>query len=314
MARLTLHCGDITDAHVEVLVNAWNRNFIPHWLLIPQGVAGALRRRAGSGPFKEVRRAGLLPLGGVAETGAGRLENVDRIFHVAALHAYWSSSPKAVELSAAEVFRKAEVSDVKSLAIPLLGAGTGGVDPGVSFRIICDAWRHCERRPDRTEVYIFEFDVYHDILTRLGWKEGFDHLTNGAFWDAHEAWEEIWSLLPDSPARESVQALIQIAAACHKIDQAVSREPASMQRGMGALIETANDHLNRAREPGFPRPGFELTAPQDTLKDLAKLLEDWRSGAPLETARASAQELTQALAAELSQTQLLQDPGEQERK
>lgn len=305
MARLTLHCGDITNAHVEVLVNAWNRNFIPYWLLIPQGVAGALRRHAGSGPFKEVRRAGLLPLGGVAETGAGRLENVDRIFHVAALHAYWSSSQKAVELSAAEVFRKAEVSDAKSLAIPLLGAGTGGVDPAVSFRIIRDAWRCCERRPDRTEVYIFEFDVYHDILTRQGWREGFDHLASGAFWDAHEAWEEIWNLLPDSPARESVQALIQVAAACHKIDQAATRKSANMQRGMGALIETANEHLSRSRGPGSPGPGFELAAPQDTLNHLAKLLGTWRAGTPHDAIRGSARKLMREFAAEFSDAELL---------
>jgi O-acetyl-ADP-ribose deacetylase (regulator of RNase III) len=34
--------GDILDQPVEIVVNAWNRNIIPWWLLIPQGVSGAI--------------------------------------------------------------------------------------------------------------------------------------------------------------------------------------------------------------------------------------------------------------------------------
>ncbi len=29
--------GDLLDQDVEVIVNAWNRNIIPWWLLLPQG-------------------------------------------------------------------------------------------------------------------------------------------------------------------------------------------------------------------------------------------------------------------------------------
>lgn len=31
--------GDLLDQDVEVIVNAWNRNVIPWWLLLPQGVS-----------------------------------------------------------------------------------------------------------------------------------------------------------------------------------------------------------------------------------------------------------------------------------
>ncbi len=34
--------GDLLDQDVEVIVNAWNRNIIPWWLLLPQGVSGPL--------------------------------------------------------------------------------------------------------------------------------------------------------------------------------------------------------------------------------------------------------------------------------
>ena len=39
--------GDLLNQDVEVIVNAWNRNIIPWWLLLPQGVSGAIKRRAG---------------------------------------------------------------------------------------------------------------------------------------------------------------------------------------------------------------------------------------------------------------------------
>ena len=50
--------GDLLDQDVEVIVNAWNRNIIPWWLLLPQGVSGAIKRRAGTSPLKEVGRHG----------------------------------------------------------------------------------------------------------------------------------------------------------------------------------------------------------------------------------------------------------------
>jgi O-acetyl-ADP-ribose deacetylase (regulator of RNase III) len=65
--------GDLLDQDVDAIVNAWNRNLFPWWLLLPQGVSGAIKRRAGLAPFRELRRHGLLPLGAAVLTGAGRL-------------------------------------------------------------------------------------------------------------------------------------------------------------------------------------------------------------------------------------------------
>ena len=45
--------GDIVDQDVDAIVNAWERNVIPWWLLIPQGVSRAIKRRAGYAPFRE---------------------------------------------------------------------------------------------------------------------------------------------------------------------------------------------------------------------------------------------------------------------
>jgi len=37
--------GDLLDQDVDAIVNAWNWNIIPWWLLLPQGVSGAIKRR-----------------------------------------------------------------------------------------------------------------------------------------------------------------------------------------------------------------------------------------------------------------------------
>lgn len=39
---LRIVTGDLLDQDVEVIVNAWNRNVIPWWLLLPQGVSRAI--------------------------------------------------------------------------------------------------------------------------------------------------------------------------------------------------------------------------------------------------------------------------------
>ena len=53
--------------------NGPSQNFIPWWLLLPHGVSGAIKKRGGIGPFKELRRHGPIPLGGAILTSAGRL-------------------------------------------------------------------------------------------------------------------------------------------------------------------------------------------------------------------------------------------------
>jgi O-acetyl-ADP-ribose deacetylase (regulator of RNase III) len=54
-AKAKIVDGDLLDQPVEAIVNAWNRNIILWWLLIPQGVSRAIKKRAGVGPFREVR-------------------------------------------------------------------------------------------------------------------------------------------------------------------------------------------------------------------------------------------------------------------
>lgn len=117
--------GDLLDQDVEVLVNAWNRNPFPWWLLVPQGVSRAIRGRAGTQPFRELNRLPLIPLGGAVVTSAGRLPH-RALIHVAAINLLWRASEGSIRGSVRSAIALAEQRGFRSLAFPVLGSGSGG--------------------------------------------------------------------------------------------------------------------------------------------------------------------------------------------
>ena len=129
--------GDLLDQDVEVIVNAWNRNIIPWWLLLPQGVSGAIKRRGGYAPFRELGRYGPIPLGGAVLTGAGRLR-FKGIIHVAGISMLWRSSERSIRRSVRSAIELARENTFRSIAFPLIGAGTGGGKPEQVATIMTD--------------------------------------------------------------------------------------------------------------------------------------------------------------------------------
>lgn len=123
--------GDLVDQQVNCIVNAWNRNLFPWWLLLPQGVSAAIKRKAGLEPFRELRRHGLLPVGGAVLTGPGRLP-IKGIIHVAGITLAWRSSEQVISTSVRNAIDLARAQRYRSIAFPLIGAGTGGIAPSTS--------------------------------------------------------------------------------------------------------------------------------------------------------------------------------------
>lgn len=130
--------GDLLAQEVEVIVNAWNRNVLPWWLLLPQGVSGAIKRQAGLAPFRELARRGPIPLGGAVETSAGRLP-YRAIIHVAGINLAWRSSERAIRDSVRNALHLARDRGYRSIALPLIGAGTGGFSPERTLEIMRQA-------------------------------------------------------------------------------------------------------------------------------------------------------------------------------
>lgn len=116
--------GDLLSQDVEVIVNAWNRNIIPWWLLLPQGVSGAIKRRGGTAPFKEVARHGAMKLGDAVLTNAGRLP-YKGIIHVAGINMLWRASEYSIRTSARNAMQIVNQRKFRSVAFPAIGAGSG---------------------------------------------------------------------------------------------------------------------------------------------------------------------------------------------
>jgi O-acetyl-ADP-ribose deacetylase len=147
--------GDLLDQEVEVIVNAWNRNLFPWWLLLPQGVSGAIKRRAGTEPFRELSRMGLIPLGGAVETGPGRLP-FRAIIHVAGINLLWRSSERSIRASVRNALLLARERGYRSIAVPLIGAGSGGGSPEQVLKFMRQELQSLQDRYDG-EVIIVRF-------------------------------------------------------------------------------------------------------------------------------------------------------------
>jgi O-acetyl-ADP-ribose deacetylase (regulator of RNase III) len=135
--------GDLLDQDVEVIINTWNRNIIPWWLLLPQGVSDAIKHRAGYAPFRELGRRGPIPLGGAVETSAGRLP-FRAIIHVAGISMFWRSSERAIRGCVRSALGIARQRGYRSVAFPLIGAGTGGFSPERALEIMQDEARQID--------------------------------------------------------------------------------------------------------------------------------------------------------------------------
>jgi O-acetyl-ADP-ribose deacetylase len=133
--RYDLVQGDLLDQPVDAIVNAWNRNIIPWWLLIPQGVSGAIKRRAGLAPFRELGRHGPMPLGTAVLTGAGHLP-FRGIIHVAGIDLLWRASRQSIAESVRSALMLARDQSFKTLAMPIIGSGSGGFSEAKALDVI----------------------------------------------------------------------------------------------------------------------------------------------------------------------------------
>lgn len=140
---VTVVKGDLLDQDVDAIVNAWNRNIIPWWLLLPQGVSGAIKKRGGTGPFKELRKHRAMPLGSAVLTSAGKLP-FKGIIHVAGINMLWRASERSIRDSVRNAIKVASDNGFQSIAFPLIGAGSGGFNQEKAKRIMLNELQSLE--------------------------------------------------------------------------------------------------------------------------------------------------------------------------
>lgn len=100
---------------------------------------------------------------------------------------------------------------------------------------------------------------------------------DGRFFEAHEAWEELWRF-QEGERRLFLQALIQTAAAFVKWKRG---EPG----GTARLLARADERLRRIREPELQELGAELAASLAPWRAAASEAAGGQSAEPLEFPR-----------------------------
>ncbi|OJT18784.1 Appr-1-p processing protein [Archangium sp. Cb G35] len=143
--------GDLLEQRVDAIVNAWNRNIIPWWLLLPQGVSGAIKKRGGLEPFRELARVGPMPLGSAVVTSAGRLP-YRGIIHVAGINMLWRSSERSIRDSVTNALARAREHGFGSVAFPIIGAGSGGFDEDRALEVMVSTLEARDAEMDVTVV------------------------------------------------------------------------------------------------------------------------------------------------------------------
>ncbi len=151
---ITIIKGNLLDQPVEVIVNPWNRNIIPWWLLLPQGVSGAIKKRAGLNPFKELAKLGPIPLGKAVLTSAGNLP-YKGVIHVAGINMFWRASETSIRNSVKSALDIVNMHKFKSVAFPIIGAGSGSFKKDKALAFIQD---ELNKHSTEAQVIIVEFD------------------------------------------------------------------------------------------------------------------------------------------------------------
>lgn len=131
-------------------------------------------------------------------------------------------------------------------------------------------------------------------------EEGLRLIREGAYWEAHEALEQIWKSAPAGPGREAIQALIQFAAAAYKIDQARDgRDPDSMRRGMAKLVESARSRLDEERA----MVSWDVAALREALDHIDTVRDEWSGHGDADIAGQEARQVALSLVAALAESE-----------
>jgi O-acetyl-ADP-ribose deacetylase (regulator of RNase III) len=133
--RIVLREGDLTLERVDAIVNAANSA-----LVLGSGVAGAIRDRGGPEIQAECDAIGPIAVGDAAVTGAGALP-ARWVIHAASMPPGGRASEASVAASVRRSLELAAELGCRTIAIPAVGGGVGGVSLQRCAEILIEAAR-----------------------------------------------------------------------------------------------------------------------------------------------------------------------------
>ncbi len=135
MGRIFLVEGDITEAEVDAVVNAANSA-----LILGAGVAGAIAEKGGPSIQAECDAIGPIEVGDAALTGAGELR-ARYVIHAAGMPAAGAATEQSVRACMRRSLELASEKGCRSVAVPAIGAGIGGLSSQRCAEILIEETR-----------------------------------------------------------------------------------------------------------------------------------------------------------------------------
>jgi O-acetyl-ADP-ribose deacetylase (regulator of RNase III) len=166
--RITLARGDITDQHVDAVVNAANSS-----LLGGGGVDGAIHRKGGPAILeacKEVRRLRFpdgLPTGQAVATTAGELPSRWVIHTVGPVYDRVDEPAQLLAACHVEALRVADELVARTVAFPAISTGVFGYPVQEAASVAINAVRDARTSVDEVRFVLFDdeaFDAFHRTL------------------------------------------------------------------------------------------------------------------------------------------------------
>ena len=167
MARVQAWRGDICELEVDAIVNPAS---VTLWM--SSGVGAAIKKRGGDSIEIAAVRMSPIALGETVVTAGGRLP-ARHVLHAATLDRGHHTNAVAVAAAATSAVVKAGELGVRSIAIPALGAGAGGLDPETSAAATVTAVRDALPRSPSIRRVVFAlqnpdvFAAYLDAVEEL---------------------------------------------------------------------------------------------------------------------------------------------------
>lgn len=156
--------GDITEIEADALVNPANTA-----LRMGGGVAGALRRKGGREIEEEAVAQGPIEIGQAVATTAGRLR-AKWVIHAPTMALDFRTDLEKVALATRAALRKAQELGARSVALPAMGTGVGGLDPREVARVMLRAIEE-EAGPLEVILVLYDKKTYEAFREAAGERE-----------------------------------------------------------------------------------------------------------------------------------------------
>lgn len=162
MTRITLAEGDITDERVDAIVNAANSA-----LVLGSGVAGAIDRKGGPAVGEACAAHGPIEVGEAAVTPAGDLP-ARIVIHAAGMPPGGQVTEEALRRTLHASLALAEEHGCRSVALPAIGSGVGGLSLQTCAEIsLEEVRRYVEDRGDACSLEEIRFVLFGEPAYRL---------------------------------------------------------------------------------------------------------------------------------------------------